>query len=140
MAFVTTIIATLIGGVLAVGTSVVVRRWEFRQETRIRMFGELLPELAGKYFSWRDTDGKSYAADASKEIDDDATKLYRAAMLSGRREADIVGPIRGLMRGRSKSSGLEHAQDIDKQINKRFDELNSYLIKKLSYRPPRNGR
>ena len=140
MAFVTTIIATLIGGVLAVGTSVIVRRWEFRQETRIRMFDELLPALAGKYFSWRDTDGKSDAAEVGKEIDDGATMLYRAAMLSGRRETDIVGPIRGLMRGRSRSSGLERAQEIDKKLNKRFDELNSYLIKKLSYRPPRNGR
>jgi hypothetical protein len=140
LAFITTIIATLIGGVLAVGTSVVVRRWEFRQETRIRMFDELLPALASKYFSWRDTDGKSYAAEVSKEIDDDATKLYRAARLSGRRETDIVGPIRDLMRDRSKSSSPESAQDIDKQTNKRFDELESYLTKKLSYRPPRSGR
>jgi hypothetical protein len=46
VAFITTIIATLIGGVLAVGTSVVVKRWEYRQETRIRMFDELLPETA----------------------------------------------------------------------------------------------
>ena len=96
--------------------------------------------LASKYFSWRDTDGKSYAAEVSKEIDDDATKLYRAARLSGRRETEIVSPIRELMRGRSKSSGPEPAQDIDKQINERFDELNSYLTKKLSYRPSRNGR
>lgn len=52
LAFVTTIIATLIGGILAVGTSVVVKRWELRQVTRIRMFDELLPEAASKYLSW----------------------------------------------------------------------------------------
>lgn len=131
MAFITTIIATLIGGVLAIGTSVVVKRWEFRQETRIRMFDELLPELASKYLSWCDTEGKSFTAKVGKDIDDSATKLYRSARISGRRETVIVCPIRQLMRDRSTVSDLERAQDIDKQIDRQFDELESYLTKKI---------
>lgn len=131
MAFITTIIATLIGGVLAIGTSVVVKRWEFRQETRIRMFDELLPEVAGKYFSWHDTEGKSFTAKVSKEIDDSATKLYRAARISGRRETVIVDPIRQPMRDRSSASDLEHAQAIDKHIDRQFNELENYLTKKI---------
>jgi hypothetical protein len=119
LAFITTILATLIGGVLAVGTSVVVKRWE------------LLPEVARKYFSWRDTEGKSFTAKVSKEIDDSVTRLYRAARISGRRETAIVGPIRRLMRERSQVSDLEQAHDIGKRIDKRFDELESYLIKRI---------
>jgi hypothetical protein len=95
------------------------------------MFDELLPEVASKYFSWRDTDGKSFAAKVSKETDDTVTKLYRAARIAGRRETVIVGPIRQLMRDRSKVSDLERAHDIDQQIDKRFDELESYLVKKI---------
>lgn len=132
MAFITTIIATLIGGVLAVGTSVVVKQWEFRLETRIRMFDELLPEVASRYFSWLDRHGKSsYSVKIDKEVEDSVNSLYRAARISGRRETVIVGSIRDLMRGRSMTGDLGRAQDIDKQIDKRFDELESYLIKKI---------
>jgi hypothetical protein len=131
LAFITTIIATLIGGILAIGTSVVVKRWEFRQETRIRMFDELLPELAHSYFSWRDTDGKTFTAKVGKEIDANATKLYRAARIAGRRETVIVCPIRQLMRDRSNASDLEHAQGIDKKIDKQFNELEGHLTKKI---------
>jgi hypothetical protein len=131
VAYITTIIATLIGGVLAVGTSVVVKRWEFRQETRIRMFDELLPDVASKYFSWRDTEGKSFTAKVSKEIDDSATKLCRAAKLSGSRETAIVEPIRKFMRDRSEVTDSESAHSIDKRIDMQFDELGSYLIKKI---------
>ena len=95
------------------------------------MFAELLPEVARKYSSWRDADGKSFTAKVSKEIDDSATKLYRAARISGRRETVIVEPIRALMRDRSEASDLQHAQHIDKQIDKHFDELDSYLTKKI---------
>ena len=79
---------------MAIGTSVVVKRWEFRQETRIRMFDELLFEVASKYLR-RETEGKAFTAKVSKEVDYSAIKLYHAARISGYRETVIVGPISG---------------------------------------------
>ena len=96
------------------------------------MFDELLPKVARAYFDWRDTDGKSFTARVSNEIDDNVTKLYRAARIAGHKETVIVCPIRRLMRDRSTASDLEHARDIDKQINTQFDKLASYLVKKIS--------
>jgi hypothetical protein len=131
LAFVTTIIATLFGGVLAVGSSVFLRRWELRQATRIRMFDELLPELAREYFSWRDIHRDDVAVEVSKEVLDRATKLWRAAEIVGHGEADIVGPIKGLMEKRSQASNLEYAHDIDEQVNGQSGMLEDYLRKKL---------
>ena len=82
LTFLTTIIATLFGGILAVGTSVFLRQWELRQTTRIRMYDELLPQLAREYFRWRDMHKDVSAAEVSDEIFDSVTKLYRAAKIS----------------------------------------------------------
>ena len=60
-----------------------------------------------------------------------APPSYTAARISGRRETVIVEPIRDLMRDRSEASDLQHAQGIDKQIDRHFDELDSYLTKKI---------
>jgi hypothetical protein len=92
---------------------------------------ELLPEVASKYLRWRDTEGKVFTAKVSKEVDYSAIRLYHAARISGCREIGIVGPIRRLMRDRSKVGDLGHAYDIDTQIDKHFDELETYLTNEI---------
>ena len=95
------------------------------------MFDELLPELAREYFSWRDMHRDAIAAEVSKEVLDTVTRLWRAAKISGRGEMDIVGPIKGLMKERSQAGSLEHAHNIDDQVNEQFDKLEAYLVKKI---------
>jgi hypothetical protein len=95
------------------------------------MFDELLPELAREYFSWRDIHRDTVAAEVSKEVLDRATKLWRAAKISGRGETDIADPIKGLMKKRSQASSLEQAHNIDDQVNEQFDKLAAYLLKKI---------
>jgi hypothetical protein len=127
----TTLLATLVGGVLAIGTSVVLKRWELRQTTRVRMFDELLPEVARSYFGWLDSHRDDTGARVSQEAVDAATRLYRAAVISGRKEKDIVSPIRERMRERSTVVDLEQAHRIDRDINRKFDELEGYLAVKI---------
>ena len=67
----------------------------------------------------------------SKDVDYSAIRLHHAARIPGCRETVIVGPIRRLMRDRSKAGDLEHAHDIDTQIDKHFDELETYLTKEI---------
>lgn len=131
MAFITTILATLIGGILAIASSVVVKRWELRQAARIRMFDELLPEVASEYFRWLEEHRDILTAEVSKDVIDSATRLYRAARLSGDSETDIVRPIRQLMRKRSEASDLEQAHNIDGQVSHQSGELESFLEKKV---------
>ena len=88
----TTLLATPVGGVLAVGTSVLLKRSELRQTMRVRMFDELLPEVARSYFGWLDSHRNDSEVEVTKEAIDAATRLYRAAVISGRREKDIVSP------------------------------------------------
>jgi hypothetical protein len=129
--FATTLVATLVGGLLALGTAVMVRRWELRQATRIRLYDELLPNVANIYHSWLKAHRGELGVQVSKEADDAATKLSRAAVIAGEREWLIAKPIRERMRQRSKASSLKQARDLDAAIEKQFDVLEAYLKKKM---------
>jgi hypothetical protein len=131
--FATTLVATLVGGLLALGTAVLVRRWELRQATRIRLYDELLPNVANIYHSWLEVHRCEFGVQVSKEADDAATRLSRAAVMAGKREWLIAKPIRERMRERSEVSNLKQAQDLDGAIEKQFDELKAYLEKKMGF-------
>jgi hypothetical protein len=93
------LLGALVGGLLALIGSVLVKRWELRKTTRIRMYDELMPAPLELYRrrvmmmrfmsqsqSWSPTP-------PSMELREGARELHRAGVIVGGREAQITERI-----------------------------------------------
>jgi hypothetical protein len=87
--------------------------------------------LGRSYHGWLETHHDKLGTPVGKEAEGAATKLYRAAVLAGRRQLLIVEPIRRLMRERLKATNLEREREIDQVIEERFDGLERYLEERM---------
>jgi hypothetical protein len=87
--------------------------------------------LGRSYHGWLETHQDKLGTPVSKEAENAATNLYRAAVIAGKRELLIVEPIRRLMRDRLKANNLERAHAIDQAIEERFDDLERYFAERI---------
>jgi hypothetical protein len=153
------LLGALVGGVATLTGSVLVKRWELRKTTRIRMYDELLPALfeqyrrivmTMRYFSER---GELSPTPPRMDLIEDAGELRRAGVIAGGREAQITERIWTLLRERTayvvgiggttlrwEPDEPEAIRAVYEELESLVDSLHKHLERKLTSRYRRRLR
>lgn len=94
------LLGALVGGLLALVGSVLVKRWELKKTTRIRIYDDLLPALYRHYSGTSITEALiergfqiSHVPVPTKNFMERVGELRRAGVVAGWREAQITNQI-----------------------------------------------
>lgn len=146
-------LGALVGGFLALVGSVLVKRWELKKTTRIRMYDELLPApleqyrrivMTMRFFSER---GEWSPTPPRMDLLEDARELHRAGVIAGGREAQITERIWTLLHERTdyvvglggttlrwEPNEPEVIRAVYKELESLADGLQRHLERKLTSR------
>jgi hypothetical protein len=131
------LLGALVGGVATLTGSVLVKRWELKKTTRIRMYDELLPAPLEQYrriattmrYFWER--GQWSPAPPRMELLENAGELRRAGLIVGGREAQITERIWTLWREHTTDAvalgarPLRWHPDEPEAIGAMYEELES---------------
>jgi hypothetical protein len=147
------LLGALVGGLLALVGSVLVKRWELKKTTRIRMYDELIPSLYRHYSGSSIVIGlvdlgirKGPVPRPTMKFIDYVGELHRAGIVAGPSEAQIAEQIWTLV-GEHTAYDMQlnlawhpnrDLMAMDRELQRLVTELNSHLERKLtsSYRRP----
>lgn len=147
------LLGALVGGMASLVASVLVKRWELKKTTRIRMYDELLPAPLEQYrrivmtmrlFSER---GEWHPTPPRMDLLEDARELHRAGVVAGGREAQITERIWTLLHERTdyvvglggttlrwEPNEPEVIRTVYEELESLTDRLHKHLERKLTSR------
>jgi hypothetical protein len=140
------LLGALVGGLLALVGSVLVKRWELKKTTRIRIYDDLLPALYRHYSGTSITEALmergfqiSHVPVPTKNFMERVGELRRAGVVAGWREAQITNQIWDLI-SEYTTYGMQwnlvwHNKDLsvmDRELERLVTELHSHLERKIT--------
>jgi hypothetical protein len=141
------LLGAIVGGLLALVGSVLVKRWELRKTTRIRIYDDLLPALYRHYSGTSITEALiergfqiGHVPVPTKNFMERVGEIRRAGVVAGWREAQITKQIWDLISehttyGMQSNLIWHYDRDLsamDRELERLVVELNKHLERKLT--------